>query len=567
MRRSRIPFWPLALSAIALAWPGGLSAQFNDPPAPAAYVLQGVTVVQPDGSTLAGVTLVVRAGRIEAMGAEVRVPADAKLLEGDSLYVYPGIFDAHGEADYEFPEVEVDRSGIASWNPPRHVQSFMPHRRVVDYLTASGSDFADQRKSGVVAAAIHPEGRLMPGRGTVLVFRAGADTPAGLVAQPELGPLMTFRGSQGGYPGTLFAVIAFYRQMFEDAGRQAAHIEAYSRDPARIAPPVWDTDMEIVHSLMGGGTPAFFAADFGRDIQRVLKLAREYDFRPIIVGGAEAWKVADELVAADVPVLVSLDFPKPERWEPKEEEAAEEEERDPGVEDTDNGEEPDAAALREKQRLEDIYANAGRLAAAGVRFTLTSGGGNADILEQTRKAIDYGLSEQDALLALTATPASMFGLDHYGRVRTGGSATFVVTDGPLFAEGTSIRYTFVDGSFEKGKEERAIGDEEPAVDMTGTWDVSIDAEGESIEAKMTVEQKGAEFEGTMTTPFGMANVRDGVVSGTDIAFSIVLDMGGESMVIEVTGTIEGDRGSGSGDGPTGSFTWMAKRSSGPGEEN
>jgi hypothetical protein len=135
----------------------------------------------------------------------------------------------------------------------------------------------------------------------------------------------------------------------------------------------------------------------------------------------------------------------------------------------------------------------------------------------------------------------MFGLDYYSRVRTGGPATFVVTDGPLFAEETSIRYTFVDGALEKGKEDRAIGDEEPAVDMTGSWDVTINAEGESIEAKMTVEQEGAEFEGTMTSPFGLANIRDGVVSGTDIAFSIVLDIGGESMVIDVTGTVEGDR--------------------------
>jgi hypothetical protein len=543
----------LALLAFALARPGGLAAQFNDPPAPAAYALQGVTVVQADGSTLAGVTLVVRGDRIEAMGAEVQVPADAKLLEGDSLYVYPGIVDAHGEADYEFPEIEIDRSGIASWNPPRHVQSFMPHRRVVDYLTATGDDVANQRKSGVVAAAIHPEGRLMPGRGTVLVFRADSETPAGLVAQPELGPLMTLQGAPGVYPSALFSVIAFYRQMFEDAGHQAAHMRAFDRDPASVPPPVWDADMEVVRSLMGGGTLAFFAVDLARDIHRVLKLADEYDFRPIIVGGEEAWKSADELVAADVPVLVSLDFPEPERWEP-------------GNDNGDEEEELDAAALREKQRIEDIYANAGRLAAAGVRIALTSGGGKADMLEGARKAIEYGLSEQDALNALTATPASFFDIDYMARVRTRGPATFVVTDAPLFDEEMEIRYVFVEGAMEKGREARAAG-EEPAVDMTGTWDVDIDAEGQSIAAKMTVTQEGASFEGTMTTPFGEAEVQDGLVSGNDVSFTIVISAGGETIEVEMTGTVEGDRGSGSGDSPDGSFTWTAKRASGPGEEN
>jgi hypothetical protein len=524
----------LALLAIALAWPGGLAAQFNDPPAPAAYALQGVTVVQADGTTLMGVT-------------------DARLLEGDTLYVYPGIFDAHGEADYEFPEVEVDRSSIASWNPPRHVQSFMPHRRIVDYLTASGEDVADQRKSGVVGAAIHPEGRLMPGRGTVLVFRADAETPAGLVALPELGPLMTFAGAPGVYPSVLFSVIAFYRQMFEDAGHQAAHQRAFNRDPAGVPPPVWDADMEVVRSLLGGGTPGFFAVDYARDIQRVLRLAQQYDLRPIIVGGEEAWKVADELVAAEVPVLVSLDFPEPERWEP-------------GDDNGDEEEELDAAALREKQRIEDAYANAGRLAAAGVRFALTSGGGKADILEGARKAIEYGLSEQDALNALTATPASLFGIDYLARVRARGPATFVVTDAPIFDEEMKIRYVFVEGVMEKGREARAAG-EEPAVDMTGTWDVDIDAEGQTIAAKMTVTQEGASFEGTMTTPFGEAEVQDGIVSGNDVSFTLVFAAGGESMEIEITGTVEGDRGSGSGESPDGSFTWTARRTSGPGEEN
>ncbi len=553
MVRSRVSLWPLAPLAVALAWPGGLSAQFNDPPAPAAYVLQGVTVVRADGSTLAGVTLVVRGGRIEALGAEVQVPADAKLLEGDSLYVYPGIFDAQGEADYEFPEIEVDRSGVASWNPPRHVQGFMPHRRVVDYLTARGDDVADQRKTGVVAAAVHPEGRLMPGRGTVLVFRADAENPAGLVAQAELGPLMTFQAAPGVYPSVLFSVIAFYRQMFEDAGHQAAHIRAFNRDPASVEPPAWDADMEVVRSLIGGGTPVFFAADYARDIQRVLKLAEEYNFRPIIVGGEEAWKVADELVAADVPVLVSLDFPEPERWEPADDNGDEEEELD-------------AAALREKQRVEDAYANAGRLAAAGVRFALTSGGGKADILEGARKVIEYGLAEQDALRALTATPASLFGIDYLASVRARGPATFIVTDAPLFDEEMKIRYVFVEGGLEKGREPRAAG-EEPAVDMTGTWEVEIDAEGQSIAATMTVTQEGAEFEGTMMTPFGEGEIQDGLVSGNDVSFSIVFAAGGESMEVEVTGTVEGDRASGSGEAPDGSFTWTARRTSGPGEEN
>ncbi len=161
--------WPQLALLAALAWPSGAAAQFSEPPEPAAYALQGVTVVRADGSQLAGVNLIIRNGRIEAVGADVAVPADAKPLEGDSLYVYPGFIDAAGKADYEFTEAEPDRSEIASWNPPRQAQSFMPHRRLADHLTATGADVADERKQGIVAAAVHPDGRLMPGRGALLV--------------------------------------------------------------------------------------------------------------------------------------------------------------------------------------------------------------------------------------------------------------------------------------------------------------------------------------------------------------------------------------------------------------
>lgn len=563
---SRRCSWRLfLLLAAAIGSPGSLAAQFVEPPAPAAYGLRGVTVVRADGSTLAGVNVVVRGGLIEAIGRDVAIPADARLLEGDSFYVYPGMVDAVGAAAAELPQVEVDRSQVESWNPPREAQGFTPHLRVVDYLTANGSDVADRRKEGIVAAAVHPDGRLMPGRGVVVVYRRDAEKPAGLVARPALGPLMTLQGNRGVYPGTLFGVIAFYRQMFEDARHWAAEVQAYERDPQGVTPPAYDPDMSVVLDVLQGREPVFFAADLARDIQRVLSLARELGFRPIIVGGEEAWMVADELKAEDVPVLVSLDFPEPERWKPEEKETSEPE---PGPTDGANGspgEEPlDAAVQREKARLENIYSNAGRLEGAGVRFALTSNGGKANLLEGARKAIEYGLSEEGAIRALSVTPASLLGIDAVARVQPGLPATFIVTDGPLFAEKTKVRYTFVEGGLEEGGKSAKGGGEAPAVEVTGTWDMTIDAEDEQFAAKMILEQDGAAVTGTMQTPFGEARVTEGAVSGKSINLTIELNMEQETMNVEVRGTVEGDRASGSGESPMGSFKWTATRSGGPG---
>jgi hypothetical protein len=543
----------LAASLGALGAPA--QAQLTEAPAPAAYALQNVTLVHADGTTQPGVTIVVRRGFVAAIGTDVAPAPDARVLQGDSLFVYPGLVDGDGEADYEFPKVEFERDELAFWAPPRDAQGFMPHRRVADHLTALGSDVADQRKAGVVAAAVHPSGPLLPGRGSVLLFRASAETPAGLVLQPVLGPAMSLRGASGMFPSTLFGTAAVIRQGFEDARHHGLVLAAHQQDPQGMKAPAWDPDLDVLRDAMTGGVRVFFRADRALDIRTVLAMAEEYGFQPVIVGGAEAWRVAGELRERGVPVLVSLDFPEPERWDPDEE---------PDSAAADQEEELVPAAERERVRLENIYANAGRLAQAGVTFALTSGGGEAGLLEGARKAIEYGLTEQQALSALTATPAAMYGVEYLVRIAEGMPATFVVSDGPLFGDESAIRYTFVEGGLEAGREKREPA-EEPAVDVTGVWDISIDAGEQSFGGTMTLTQDGAEFTGTMELDIGNVRISDGLVSGNEITFQIRYMDAGESATGEVEGTVEGDDAEGSGTSPDGRFTWTAKRTGMPGE--
>lgn len=544
-----------AVALLLAAFPTWAVAQYTAVPGPAAYALQGVTVVQADGRRTQDVTLVVRGRFIEAMGPGIEVPADAEVLEGDSLLVYPGLVDAWGMADFEFPTEEVDRSRVELWNAPRSLEGFMPSRLVSHHLTATGASLADERRKGVVAAAVHPDGAMMPGRGAALLFRPDAATPRDLVLFPALGPTMTWQGGSGVYPSTLFGVTAYMRQSLEDARWQQAVAAAYEENPRGVPTPTHDPDYAVLQQVLGGATPVFFHASSSEDILRVLALAREYGFQPVIVGGGDAWKVADRLRAAGVAVLVDLDFPEPQRWDGPEDEA--EAEAEPEAE----AEAMDAATLREKQRLEDRYSNAGRLAAAGVTFALTSGGGDADLRKGARLAIRYGLAEEAALEALTATPAELLGAPQLARVEAGLAATFVVTDGPLFNEDTGVIYTFVEGRKEDGTSGGAAGDEPPAVDVTGDWDIEIESDAGTIRGTLTLTQDEAEFTGSLVTEFGPATVRSGIVSGNELTFLVEAD---ENMKINFTGTVEGDEASGSGRGPVGSLRWTATRSGGPG---
>jgi hypothetical protein len=128
MRRTplRNPGFNLAFIAL-LAFPAMGAAQYEEPPPPAAYALENVTVVHADGRKEAGVTIVVRRGLIQALGLGIEVPADALVLEGDSLMIYPGLVDAHGDLELDLPTLD-GMAGVLSWDPPREAQGFTPHR-------------------------------------------------------------------------------------------------------------------------------------------------------------------------------------------------------------------------------------------------------------------------------------------------------------------------------------------------------------------------------------------------------------------------------------------------------
>jgi imidazolonepropionase-like amidohydrolase len=552
-RALRVPSAVLALAGAALVLPTTAEAQFTEPPPPAAYALRNVTIVRGDGSTDAGQTIVVRANRIEVIGRNAAIPGDARVLAGDSLYVYPGLIDAAGTLKFEQPRDTTNRSQVRSWAPPRATQGFLPSRRVLDYMTPTGADGAELRKKGVVALAVHPPlgEPLMPGRGALILLRRDATTTQELVIQPTLAPLMTLRGGRGVYPNTGMAVLSWYRQAFLDAQRQL-QLNANASGPG---PSSFDGDMAILQDVLRTQGRVYIVANTADEIRRALDLAAEFNLKPVIVGGTEAWKVAADLRTRNVPVLVNVDFTKPRRWKPDEKPA--------------EGEAPkplEPAAAREKKQLEDAYANAGRLAQAGVTFALVSGA-RADLREGARKAVEYGLSESDALRALTITPAILLDVPQLARVQTGGTATFLVADAPLLSKESRILYTFVEGSLEPGADQRRRTNGEGAADSAavnaaGTWRVEFaSAEAPMREMTLQLTQEGTTVGGTMQSSQGEVSL-NGSVEGSELRLSGTFAAGGQSIPMEVVGTISGDEMSGAVKTSFGDLEFTARRSGG-----
>ncbi len=569
-----------ALALVAAVAPGA-SAQYNTVPDAGAYALRGVTVVAADGRQTPNMTIVVRDGRIAAMAANATVAPGVRVLEGDSLFVYPGLVDAQGGAKFAFTEPTIDRAQVQSWDPPRSLQGFTPARRVADALQATGTDLAAARQAGVVAAAVHPEPGLMPGQGALLVYRAGARTPSDLIVNPSVGQLFGFRGGRGVYPGTLFGVVAMTRQAFEDARRSGVISASYDRTPAgALTAPGMDADYAALQDVIAGRSRVFYVANSSTDIIRALQLGEELGFTPVIVGGQEAWKVADELKRRNATVLVSLDLPRPRRWVPPTDGAP----MTGAMADSAKakGAQDDAAVMREKQQYEEVYANAGKLAAAGVRFAITSGGGKADLREGTRTLIRYGLSEQDALRALTTTPAELFGIAPITRVAAGVPATFVVTSGPMFEKDTRVAYTFVEGMLERGKPgtpARAAtttanagtpgapgpvrGGETTGGMLAGSWNMEIAAPQGTLTGVMRLTSTGETFTGTISSEMGELPVTNGRMTAGNVSMTVTFPFM-QNAQASFTGTMAEGRITGTAVTPVGEINWSATRSGPPG---
>lgn len=274
----------------------------------------------------------------------------------------------------------------------------------------------------------------MPGQGALLLHRPGAEEPRRLVLRSPLGLSLQLRGSAGSYPATLFGVIAHLRQAFLDAERHGTLLAEFERDPRGLDAPPPDGDYHLVRQVTEGRLPVFVRAERAEEVRRALGLADELGFRPVLVGGDGAWRVADRLAEEDVPVLVSVNFPEPSEWDPDEEGAL------------------SPAAQREREELENLYANAARLRDAGVRVAFMSERVRGDLRDGARKAVAHGLGADDAIRALTLEPATLLGAPHLGEIAPGGGATFIVTDGPLLGAETEVLYTFVEGAMERKAE-------------------------------------------------------------------------------------------------------------------
>jgi len=467
------------VAVTAMVFPGfNVSGQM--PARAPRYAITNARIVTAAGAPIEKGTLVMRDGVIEDVGASVTAPADALIVDGSGLVVYPGLIDMANNTIVEggapppttaaaagapVPTTQAGRGrganvatpGNITWaDQEREARTRFLHpdvdaARIVEF---EGDALRRLAAAGITSAVAVPAQGILRGQSALVNITAPPD-PA------ETSALATYRrgtvvvrsgvaqhvafatgrgggeggGGGGGYPGALLGVIAFARQAFLDAQWQK-DAKAFAERHKDAAVGNVEPALDALAPALDRRMPVAFDASEEREIVRALAFAKEFNLDPLIIGGAEAANVIDDLKAARARVIVSANFQAAGgagggRF---------------------GGGGRGGGEVDTPIRITRMRQNAAKVPAAlekaGIPFAFTVGGlqNPADFVRNVARTVkEGGLSEDAAVKALTVNAAKLAGAgDRLGTIEKGKMANVVVTEGNLL-ESPRIRHVFVAG--------------------------------------------------------------------------------------------------------------------------
>ena len=403
---------------------GNPTAQQGVLPARGTFVIRNARIVTVSGADIESGSVVIRDGKIEAVGATVNAPGGAQTIDGRGLSVYPGMIDAG--TNMGLVEVPQGASGTVDTS---EVGDFNPNSRAIVAVNPHSAHIGVTRVEGITSVVSAPTGGLISGQ-AALINLLGT-SPREMSVVPNAALVINYprlsAGGGGGFGGfqqqfnlqdaltNAERQLEQIRKMLRDGEAYGRARDAFAKDNSLPRPNI-NVVLDALVPYVRGEQPVIFRADREAEIRGAIKFAEEMKLKPIILGGDDAWKVVSLLKEKNVPVIITGIFQLPGR------------EDDP---------------------YDVLYENAAKLQEAGVRFCISTGDAGAEARNlplYAGMAAAYGLSKTDALKAVTLYPAQIMNVaDRMGSIEVGKMANLVITDGDLLEIRTRIRYLFIDG--------------------------------------------------------------------------------------------------------------------------
>lgn len=538
-RFNRIPRQLLALLFSWLSITGFAQEEVKLGPVTRTYALTNVNIVQAPGRKIDMGTVIIKNGLIQNVGKNLSIPSDAVVIKADSMYVYAGFIDGYSRVGVIKPKEEPNRERPKDPGNPDPAQAgITPQQDVRASLNPSDKAIEDLRALGFTTAQVVPYGGMLPGTGAII--NLGGSSANDLVLAGNTVFYSELTGAQRVYPNTIIAVMSKYRELYKQASQAKAYESMYASNRAGLERPVNDKILEAFYPVIDKRLPVLFKAERFLDAQRVITLQQELGFSLMLGDVKEGWDMIPKIKAANAKVFLSLDLP----------DALKEEKKDEAKKDTPKKPQDVEKETLEKRKAEFIALYTAQAAAfqkAGVPFGFsTSSAKTKDIPANLRRMIAAGLTEDQALAALTTTPAQLLGIsDQVGSVDKGKIANLVISDKPYFNEKAKVRYVFVDGVMHKydvKEEKKTDAKNGKKADPIGTWSYTTETPQGNLTGTIKIKQDGGSYSGTMSSSMSNqdAELKSISLEGNTLSFSYGFNAGGSEIPVEVSLIIDGD---------------------------
>lgn len=431
MRKIKLLFSCLAISTMLFAqetFPVNGIADKRD----GCYAFTNATIVKDAQNTIQNGIMVIRDGKIIAVGTGVTIPKDALVIDCKDKFIYPSFIDIY--TDYGMPQVQrpaggggfggpaqltSTQKGAYGWN-----QALKADINAYKIFSVDDSKAKPMREAGFGAVLTHQRDGIVRGTGAVVTL--GAEPDNFVIVKDKAAALYSFNKgtSSQSYPSSLMGSIALLRQTYNDAAWYKNNPEAAKKEGFNITLQYFNNNQSLPQ--------IFDVQDRGVDLWNIMRADRigdEFGVQYILKTTGREYQRIKEVAATKAPLIVTLNFPQ--------------------AQDVEDPNDARLVSLADMKNWELGPSNPAAIEKAGIPFCLTT----ADLrdpksfLTNLRKAMEYGLSEKAAMEALTKNPATWLGVyDKVGSLDEGKMANFVITTAPVFSEKAVILQNWVNGN-------------------------------------------------------------------------------------------------------------------------
>ena len=389
------------------------------------YAFTNATIIQNASTKIEKATLVIKQGKIVAVGVGVDIPKDAVVVDCNGKYIYPSFVDPltdygagtpkRTNAGFNFGapgQFLSNKPGAYNWN-----QAVKPEINTVEAFTLDEAVAASYRNNGFGTVFTHVKDGIVRGTGAVVTLASTNENNT--ILKSKAAQVFSFdKGtSTQSYPSSLMGSIALLRQTYLDA-------KWYATKPASEG-----VNLSLEAFNANAGLPQIFVADDKWSVLRADRIAKEFGTQYILRGADNGYQRIDELAKTKATFIIGVDFP--------------------AAMDVEDPNDARFVSLADMKHWELAPTNPAAFEKAGIPFSITTAEmkDSKQFLANLRKAVQYGLSETKALEAITKTPATFLGVyDQVGSLDAGKWANFIITTEPVFSSNSKIVENWIQGN-------------------------------------------------------------------------------------------------------------------------